>query len=424
MSPCCKFLYNRVIPLSLIFTASCLSPVNALAQTGDNIFTTLEIIVSCGDGLAEPLNGEVCDPGDPPDVAADIGSTTCADYNDIFGHPFSSGNIGCLSDCSNFATSTCFTCGNSHKEELEDCDRSDFGGKTCLTYGYQSGSLVCTLNCLISTANCVAATSEGGSPGGGSSGGSAGGTAGFSPGTQTERETKVVVRGKSYPHADVHILVDGKVIGIVTADGKADFYFETNEIPAGVASFSFWSEDSVGLKSTLLTLTFRVISNAVTTITGVYIAPTIDIDKKSVRKGEEVTIYGETVPETEVHVHINSDQEYVEQTDSDDNGKWQLVYNTEQLEEDFHTAKALFQVAVEGNVIQSGFSKSASFYVGKIGGDAVCPGADLNGDGRVNLIDFSILLFYWNTNNECADQDNSGNVDLIDFSIMMFYWTG
>ncbi|MCK5211196.1 dockerin type I repeat-containing protein, partial [Candidatus Parcubacteria bacterium] len=118
------------------------------------------------------------------------------------------------------------------------------------------------------------------------------------------------------------------------------------------------------------------------------------------------------------------EEEHIKETASLEDGKWELVFNTEPLAEDFHTAKALFQVAVEGNIIRSGFSKSVSFYVGKVGGEAVCPGADLNGDGRVNLVDFSILLFWWGTDNECADQNQDGKVDLIDFSIMMFYWTG
>ena len=65
-----------------------------------------------------------------------------------------------------------------------------------------------------------------------------------------------------------------------------------------------------------------------------------------------------------------------------------------------------------------------SFHVGRIGGEAACPNADLNKDGRVNLTDFSILLYYWGTDNACADQNQNGIVDLVDFSIMMFYWTG
>lgn len=424
MTPCFKkvLIASGLVLLGGIILIISFTNHQVIAQ--ELLPTSVEVTVSCGDGVTQPVDGEFCDPGDPPDIPPDVGTSTCTNFNDIFGNPFASGDLTCLPDCSYFSTSTCYNCGNGVKEALEACDTNDFGGNSCLTFGYTGGTLVCSSGCNISTALCEAMEEEGGIPGGGSGGGSPGGLTGFIPGSEEEVVTKVVVEGKSYPHADVHILVDGKVIGIVRTDAKADFFFETTDVSPGVASFSFWSEDKDGLKSTLLSLTFRIISGAVTTITGVYIAPTIEVDKKSVRRGEDITVYGQTVPKTAVHVHINSEQEFIEELDSEDDGDYSLIFNTEPLDEDFHIAKALFQLEVEGNIIKSGFSKSVSFHVGSLEGEALCPGADLNGDGRVNLTDFSILLFYWGTDNECADQNNDGKVDLIDFSIMMFYWTG
>ena len=424
MPPCLKKILYVLLMVIMGAVGSLSALLPALAQNTEYLPTSVEIVVSCGDGLTEYLSGEVCDPGEPPAIPPDVGTSTCLEFDDIFGNPFAGGDLDCLLDCTDYNTDNCYTCGNTYKETPEECDTNDFGGQTCITFGFIGGALICTVDCRISTMNCEAMDEPGGIPGSGSSGGSSGIATGFSPGSETETDTKVIIMGKSYPHADVHILVDGKVIGIVKTDAKADFYFETDDVSSGVVSFSFWSEDSLGLKSTLLSLTFRVISGAVTTITGVYIAPTIDISENSVRKGEDIKIYGETIPDTEVYIHINSEEEHVKETESLEDGKWELVFNTEPLEEDFHTAKALFQVAVAGNVIKSGFSKSVSFYVGKVGGEAVCPGADLNGDARVNLVDFSILLFWWDSDNECADQNQDGKVDLIDFSIMMFYWTG
>lgn len=385
----------------------------------------VSIVVACGDGFTQGYAGEVCDPGVPGEIAPDYGTSTCQSFDDPFGDPYTDGAIACEDDCSAFDTSNCYTCGNGAKEAVEECDGADLGGLTCINLGYQEGLLSCTADCKLNTTDCIPAESEPGVAGGGASGGGIGNTSGFNPGSEDELVTKVIATGKSYPHANVHILVDGVVVGIVETDAKADFYFETTEVSPGVASFGFWSEDKDGFKSTLLTLTFRVISGAVTTISGVYIAPSINIDKKSVRQGEAITIYGQTVPDTEVHVHINSEQEFIEKLDSHaESGNWELEFNTEPLEEDFHTAKALFQIAAGDNVIQSGFSRSVSFHVGKVGGEVPCPEADLNQDGRVNLTDFSILLYYWGTDNVCADQNQNGVVDLVDFSIMMYYWTG
>lgn len=394
------------------------SPLAIKAATQENLLTSVTLLLVCGDGVVDGM--EVCDPGDPPTYELNVNGLTCSDFG------WDDGDLNCLDDCTDYDTYNCFTCGNGTKEPAEECDGSDFFEQTCIGFGFTGGSLICTADCRISLENCESNdVPSGGGGGGGSSGGNSGLTNGFNPGSEVAPgKTKVVVRGKSYPNSDVHILLDGKVIGIVRTDSLANFYFETDEIAAGVAGFGFWSEDPVGLKSTLLSLTFRVTSGAVTNISGVYISPTIDIDKKTVERGDTITVFGNTVPGSGVNVHINSKQEYVNEVESTDKGKWELVFNTEPLEEEFHTAKALFNMASADNTYQSGFSKSISFFVGKVGGEAVCAEADLNGDGRVNITDFSILLYYWDTNNECADQNQNGTVDLIDFSVMMYYWTG
>jgi len=389
--------------------------------------TYVEVLVSCGNGIIEASNSEICDPGELPDVLPDLGTTTCSSFDDVFGNPFLQGDLECFPDCSDFKSSVCYTCGNGHKEDLEGCDSSDFGGKSCTTLGFSGGSLYCTSDCMINTTNCIASDSEGGpvSGGGDTRGGASGSSQGYIPGSEEKDETKVILKGKAYPNVDVHILIDGVVVGIVRTDAKADFYFESTEVTPGINSFGFWAMDSDNLKSTLLTLTFRVTSGAVSTISGIYISPTINIDKNSVKQGETVRIFGQTVPETEVQVHIHSPEEFIKQTNSVPTGSWELVFDTTPLTEEFHTAKALFQVATsDGNIIKSGFSRSISFHVGKVGASAPCPEADLNHDKRVNLTDFSILLFHWGTDNACADQNQNGKVDLIDFSIMMYYWTG
>ena len=56
--------------------------------------------------------------------------------------------------------------------------------------------------------------------------------------------------------------------------------------------------------------------------------------------------------------------------------------------------------------------------------ELIYPSPDLNKDDRVNLIDFSILLYWWGRENPSADFNQDGLVNLTDFSIMLYYWTG
>jgi len=57
-----------------------------------------------------------------------------------------------------------------------------------------------------------------------------------------------------------------------------------------------------------------------------------------------------------------------------------------------------------------------------------CGRSDLNCDSKVNLIDFSILLFYWDltdySKNPRVDIDKNGDIGLKDLSIMLYDWTG
>ena len=58
---------------------------------------------------------------------------------------------------------------------------------------------------------------------------------------------------------------------------------------------------------------------------------------------------------------------------------------------------------------------------------SACRGADFNTDGAVDLIDFGILIFFWNSAgliNPCVDVNSDGIVDLVDFGVLVFEWTG
>ena len=125
----------------------------------------------------------------------------------------------------------------------------------------------------------------------------------------------------------------------------------------------------------------------------------------------------------EVSVYILS-SEIIEKVQSDDIGAWLLSFNTTPLEEGLHNTKSIFQLNEKE---KSGFSQTLTFNLGKEvpgGLNPVCPYADLNLDGKINLIDFSVLLYWWGKDYLCSDQNQDGKVNLPDFSIMMYYWTG
>jgi hypothetical protein len=72
----------------------------------------------------------------------------------------------------------------------------------------------------------------------------------------------------------------------------------------------------------------------------------------------------------------------------------------------------------------SPLSQAAYFGLGRGPSPDFCRRSDLNTDGKVNLVDFSILLFHWNSTNPLADINLDGKVNLVDFSVQLFCWTG
>jgi len=272
--------------------------------------------------------------------------------------------------------------------------------------------------------------------GGGGSSGNAGGGGGRSSGTgydgiegasddgsiEFEGETSVLVRGVAYPGATITMLRDGEIDRVFEADGSANFEVRLSEQTPGITTLGFWAVDRLGLQSITYAATFQVIQNAVTTLSGIYIPPTITIDREKVPPGESATFSGSAAPDTTVQLFTDSiEQPYT--TLASGGGEWKYVLDTTPLAaETFHTTKANY-IDAENADMKSGFSQILSYYVGVNDVDSNLT-ADLNNDGAVNLQDFSILLFNWNASGGGADIDQDGAVGLADFSIMLFYWTG
>lgn len=347
-----------------------ISPAFNDIAKADTVQTTL-IVHLCGNGI--PEGSESCDDGLNNGT---YGSSIVTRY--------------CNSDCTGWAP----YCGDSTIQALygEECDDGDNdSGDGC--------SSVCRTEAPVSPP-----------PSGG------GGGVYVLP-----TVTKVVLQGKAYPLAKITILYDGKVATVINGDSQANFKVEITTLTAGTYNFSLWAEDKEGRRSITFSFTITVVSGMTTTISGIFLPPTIELEKVNVLKGETLKILGQTAPESEINVHIESPQEIVKATVADKEGDWVLPFDTTPLNEGSHTARAKAE-SIEG--LLSSFSKVLGFYIGKYGAAEICPRADFNKDGRTNLIDFSILLYWWGKYNPCADQNQDGTVNLKDFSILMYWWTG
>ncbi len=233
-------------------------------------------------------------------------------------------------------------------------------------------------------------------------------------------KTQVVLRGKAYPNQDVNILLDGLPSAIVRADSNADFLFSSDSAVPGTATFSFWAKDSEGVSSLTTSVVFDVVQSAVTSVNNIFLPPTISVSDRQIAPGKLLTLFGQSVPTAKVITNLDKDTSNALAATAEGSGKWTLQLDTKSISQGFHSAKASFNLSSSSN---SGFGKSVNFFVGsQLPSGGVSP--DLNGDGKVNLVDFSIFLLSWNTHDIRSDFNQDGIVNLADFSIMLFAWTG
>lgn len=241
-------------------------------------------------------------------------------------------------------------------------------------------------------------------------------------GAPTPPATRVIFEGRAYPKAFLTILKDGKVATTFIAESSGLFKRELTGISGGVYTFGIFAEDTEERRSVTLSFTISILAGTTTTVSGIFISPTISLTPTQVERGDKVDIFGQVFPESEVRIFISS-PEIVEEIMADPGGNWAHELDTTPLKEGEHGARAK---AFLGDGEQSPFSQTLSFLVLKPG-VLVCKGADLNFDGRVNIVDFSILLYFWGQTkpaNRCADINFDGIVNIFDFSIMMYWWTG
>jgi hypothetical protein len=264
-------------------------------------------------------------------------------------------------------------------------------------------------------------TTTGGGGGGGATVGTATGN------TNTGGSGRVTFSGRAYPRSKVSILKDGTLVASTIADPKADFSVSINSLSDGNYNFSVYGYDTNDRKSTSFSFPLYITENSTINIGGIFLSPTIDIDKSSVKRGENVAIFGQSVPESDVTISVHSEQEFFNKVKTDKDGVYLLNFDTTPLEIGGHSAKSKSAYATE----VSPFGNTVAFKVGtetKIKEAMTCSTlrGDLNCDKKVNLVDFSIMAYWYKKSSppDNVDLNKDGKINLVDFSIMAFNWTG
>lgn len=303
-------------------------------------------------------------------------------------------------------------CGDSLVQPPEECDGINMNGATCVSLGHSGGTLSCASNCVFVTNQCTSVSTGGG-----------GSNNNNIPFGISDLQTSVIFFGRAYPLVTVVISEGSTIKTSVNADASAAFRATLGTTP-GQHTFVLYGVDQHGFRFPPQTFAVTVSPNAVTSVSGIFLPPTINLNKSAVKTGGALGIFGLTAPRSSVSVYVDSNPESSISVASNANGEYDALLNVSGLGHGLHAA----QVKAIG-VSDGGTSAPSGILSFRVGAEDVFLEliGDLNHDGRVDIADMSILMYWWSTADaqgiSLADLNHDNEVGLSDLSVMLFYWT-
>ena len=237
----------------------------------------------------------------------------------------------------------------------------------------------------------------------------------------------VTISGSGISGASLVILKDGKIVKEDVVSALGSFTNSFTSLDRGTYTWGVYVKDPDGNFSSTYNSTIYLVGGTNNIIAPVYLSPTIKSATKKVELGASISLSGYAISLTPVQVIMNKQGDALSgkiitaTTTANGNGSWKLTLPTTGLPKGTYEIKAQSLITKRD---QSVFSPTLYVGIGENPNPNFKNRADLNHDGKVNLVDFSILLFNWKGSDTTADINQDGTVNLVDFSIMLANWTG
>ena len=225
------------------------------------------------------------------------------------------------------------------------------------------------------------------------------------------------VAGHASPGALVYFLESGSLLGTNLADNSSYFDETLAGLSDGIHSISVYAMDIDTNLTRTITFSVNVIPASTTVVTGLLLPPTVKIDSTSIVRPRNLILsgMGRNNAGSTIQVVITGSGDSLNLSVSVDSlGRWSINVNPK-----LHLGiKNVYAINLDG---VGGISESSSTLAYE-----VLLSADLNADNLVDLVDFSILMYNYDTSspeNVLADINDDSSVNITDFSVMMYYWT-
>lgn len=236
----------------------------------------------------------------------------------------------------------------------------------------------------------------------------------------------VTMEGRAIPMGTLVFLKDGVVVKEVASTVLGTFTEQFAGLDRGTYTWGVYVRDPNGKQSATYNSTIYLIGGSNNLIAPVYLSPTVSVKETTIPIGETVRVSGYGIPITPVEVFMTKHGDALSDivtasTTANGDGSWSVELPTDRVSKGTYEVKAHSVVTSRD---RSNFSPIVYVGLGEDPDPDFGNRSDLNKDGKVNLVDFSILLFNWKTSDAVADINQDGTVNLTDFSIMLSNWTG
>lgn len=239
---------------------------------------------------------------------------------------------------------------------------------------------------------------------------------------------RAIFKGRAYPGSTISLLKNGLVLNELPAKEDGTFEVPVYNILPGTYTFSLLAKDSSGLKSSMVTYTIIITSNVVTEVKGIILPPTITTDKSEVKFGDNIIFSGRGIPDSEVFLTIFAKSGVTRTINTDASGVWSYTLTTKGLDLSDYNAKARTKIENTFTLYSDTilFTVGTSNKIRKSGVSLISARCDLNNDSRVNLLDFSIMAFWYKRLGfpMKVDLNSDNRINLTDLSILAYCWTG
>ena len=141
-----------------------------------------------------------------------------------------------------------------------------------------------------------------------------------------------IFRGLAYPNADIYLFAGGNLLNHAKANPDASFELYVYNIPPDSYKFEIYGITTQGDRGVTLALPINIYRNSNNVVSGIFLPPTIHLDKSEVAYGDILIVSGQTVPNSKVDILIEPSFDpgitFSRQTNSNNAGQYKYFFST------------------------------------------------------------------------------------------------